>query len=181
MDARKSLSGLFLVIAVATEAAMALSGRGERSVTVHAHGPAGLRIEGKSSEVSFEQDPFALIFKVPIAPIETGIGLRDRHLRDMLEATRFPAAILSVSRSGLTFPQQGRPAEGTAHGELTLHGRSRPVKVAYRAELGSGGITSVRGSMQLDIRDFDVVYPFYLGMTISPQVEIDVELTVDGL
>jgi len=97
MNTRNLLTGFFLVVALLTQGAMALSRTGESSVTVLAHGPAGLRIEGRSSDVSLEEDASVLTFRVPIAPIETGIGLRDRHLRETLEAEKFPAAILWVS------------------------------------------------------------------------------------
>src|SRR5438132_283537 len=134
MHTRSLFSGMFLLVAVLTEAAIALSHPRESSLTVLAHGPAGLRIEGKSADVLVEEDASALTFKVPIAPIDTGIGLRDRHLREMLEAEKFPDAILRIPLSELTFPKERQPAEGTAKGDLTLRGQSRPVEVHYRAE-----------------------------------------------
>jgi len=181
MNTRNMLTGFFLVLAVLTEGAIALSStKGNNSVTVLARGPAGLRIEGKGSEVSLEEDDSALTFKVPLAPIETGISLRDVHLHQMLEADKYPAATLRISRSQLTFPREREPVERTAEGELTLHGQSRTVKVHYRAELGAGGVTMVRGSFQLDMRDFDIKAPSYLGVSVAPKVEVSVELALTG-
>jgi len=180
MNTRNALTGLFLAVATLTQGAMALSRARDGSVTVLARGPAGLRIEGKSSTVSLEEDASVLVFKVPIAPIQTGIDLRDRHLREMLEAEKFPDAILRVPRSGLTFPGQREASEGTATGELTLHGQSRPVEVRYRAEPGSGGVIKVSGSLQFDLRDFAIKPPSYLGVTVAPEVGAKVELAVEG-
>jgi len=181
MNTRNMLTGFFLVLAVLTEGAIALSStKGNNSVTVLARGPAGLRIEGKGSEVSLEEDDSALTFKVPLAPIETGISLRDVHLHQMLEADKYPAATLRISRSQLTFPREREPVEQTAEGGLTLHGQSRTVKVHYRAELGAGGVTMVRGSFQLDMRDFDIKAPSYLGVSVAPKVEVSVELALTG-
>ena len=181
MNTRNMLTGFFLVLAVLTEGAIALSStKGNNSVTVLARGPAGLRIEGKGSEVSLEEDDSALTFKVPLAPIETGISLRDVHLHQMLEADKYPAATLRISRSQLTFPREREAVERTAEGELTLHGQSRTVKVHYRAELGAGGVTMVRGSFQLDMRDFDIKAPSYLGVSVAPKVEVSVELALTG-
>ena len=179
MNTRNMLTGLFLAVAVITQAAVAVSRSSETSVTVLARGPAGLRIEGKSASLSLDEDASTLTFQVPVAPIETGIGLRDRHLREMLEADKFPAVILRISRSELKFPKQSEPAEGTAKGELTLHGQARPVDVRYRAELGARGITRVRGSLQIDMRDFEIKPPSYLGVTVAPEVEVKVELAVE--
>jgi len=180
MNTRNVLTGFFLVVSVVGQGAIALSRAGESSVRVLARGPAGLRIEGKSSQIDFEEDASALTFKVPIAPIETGIGLRDRHLRETLEADKFPAAILRVSRSELTFPNEHDAAAGTAQGDLTLHGRSRPVQVRYRAERGAAGVTRVHGSVPLDMRDFEIKPPSYLGVSVTPQVEVTVEMAVEG-
>jgi len=173
------LTGMFLAIAVLTQAAMAVSGPSS-SVTVLARGPAGLRIEGKGSEVVVEEGASAWTLKVPLTHLETGIALRDRHLRELLEAEKYPAAILRVSRSDLSFPKEHEAVEGTVEGELTLHGQLRPVKVHYRAELKPGGLTTVRGSFQLDLRDFDIRTPSYLGVTVAPTVQVEADLAVSG-
>lgn len=179
MNARNLITGSFLVLALLTEGAIALSSsRERRSVIVVAHGPGGLRIEGRGSVVSIEEDGSALTFKVPLAPLETGIGLRDIQLREMLDPDNYPAATLRIRRAALTFPTEHQPSEDTVDGELTLHGQSRPVKVHYRAELAGTDITKVQGSLQLDIRDFDLKAPSYLGMTVAPRIEVKVELSV---
>lgn len=177
---RNVLTGFFLVVSVVGQGAIALSRARESSVTVLARGPAGLRIEGKSSEIELAEDASTLTFKVPIVAIGTGIGLRDRHLREALEAEKFPAAILRVSRSELTFPTEHDPAQGTAKGELTLHGQSRLVQVRYRAAMSAAGVTSIQGSVQLDMRDFEIKSPSYLGVTVAPQVEVRVEIAMEG-
>jgi polyisoprenoid-binding protein YceI len=98
-------------------------------VTVLARGPGGLRIEGKSTEVSLAEEASALLFKVRLATIDTGIGLRNRHLREFLEVDKFPDATLRVRRADLEFPKEGSPVESQVTGELMLHGHSRPVLV----------------------------------------------------
>ncbi len=64
------------------------------------------------------------------ATLRTGIGLRDRHLRDALDTDRFPLVTLAVDR---VVPAQGvyaAASEGTPvvlHGTLTVKGQSHPV------------------------------------------------------
>jgi polyisoprenoid-binding protein YceI len=180
MSLRNALTGTFLVVAVLTQGAVAISRSRESAVTVVAHGTAGLRIEGRSSAVSLEEDASALTFTVPIAQIETGIDLRDRHMREMLETEKFPAATLRVSRADVRSSGQRELAERTVKGELTLHGRSRRVDVRYRVEPRASGHTSVHGSMRLDMRDFGIESPSFLGVTVAPDVEVRVELEVEG-
>src|SRR3954464_7872038 len=135
---RNLLTGVFLLATVVQQAA----------VTVAARGPGGLNIEGNSAEVSLEQEASVLIFKLPIDPIDTGIELRNRHLRASLETDRFPVASLRVSRADLTFPTTASPVAGTVTGELTLHGQTRPVAVRYRA-LRVAGLTRLHGSVRV--------------------------------
>src|SRR5258708_38457505 len=148
MSARNLLTSL-LVASSVVQGALAL--QREVDITVLAHGPAGLRIEGKSTAVSLEDEPSALLFKVPLAPIDTGIGLRNRHLRESLEVDKFPDATLRVMRADLKFPKEGSPVESQVTGELLLHGHTRPVPVRYRAERRAGGLTRTPGSLQLDL------------------------------
>src|SRR4051812_45883116 len=164
---RNLLTGMFLAAAIVQQAA----------VTVAARGPAGLHIGGNSAEISLEQEASALVFKLPIAPIDTGIELRNRHMRASLEVERFPVASLRVARADLTFPTAASPAEGTVTGELTLHGQSHPVAVRYRAQRDAA-LTRLQGSLRVDLRDFGVKPPSYLGVAVSPEVQIDVDLTV---
>ena len=178
MNARNLLASLLLLSSIAKQT-VAMERAGD--VTVLARGPGGLRIEGKSTEVSLVEDASALLFKVPLAPIDTGIGLRNRHLRESLEVEKFPDATLRVRRADVEFPKDGSPVESQVTGELVLHGHSRAVPVHYRAERTAGGLTRIAGSLQLDMRDFEIVPPSYLGVSVSPGVEVAVDLTVDGL
>ncbi len=184
MKTRSLLSGSFLGYAVLALAGTSVAcSRQTRSVTVIARGPGGLRIEGKGRVASVEDDGVALTFRVPIAPLDTGIGLRNDHLRGLLDVDRYPIASLRVARSELRFPGSDAPAEGVVDGELTLHGETRPVTVRYRAEAGTptAGVMRLRGSFQLDLRDFSLRNPSYLGVILSPQIEVRAQLAVKGL
>src|SRR5258708_14123601 len=163
MSARNLLTSL-LVASSVVQGALALQREGD--VTVLAHGPAGLRIVGTCKDVSHEDAPSALLFKVALAPIDTGIGLRNRHLRESLEVDKFPDATLRVMRADLKFPKEGSPVESQVTGELTLHGRSRPVPVHYPAEQRPGGPPRLARSLELDMRDFQIVPPSYLGVAV---------------
>ena len=60
---------------------------------------------------------------IDTASIDTGSALRDEHLRELFETKRFPRAAFmshSVSRDGARYHVLG---------ELSLHGRARPVEL----------------------------------------------------
>jgi polyisoprenoid-binding protein YceI len=178
MCSRRFTTAILLLVASAPTA-FALGRASDASVTVLAHGPAGLRVDGKSRELSVEDDGTTLTFKVPLAPIDTGIGLRNRHMRESLEAERFPVALLRVPKAEIAFPRDGAPTQGTVRGELTLHGQSHPALVRYQASRDGTGKVRVHGSLHLDLRDFAVNRPSYLGVTVAPEVEITVEAVLE--
>lgn len=152
---------------------------GSVRLRVFARGPVGLGIEGSSSAVVFEADASKLAFTLPLESIDTDIDLRNRHLRELLEVERFPVALLEVARTAVVFPAAGRTTEGAARAELTLHGTTRPVAVKYRAERGTDGRIVVDGSVLIDLPDYGLVAPTYLGLSVAPQVKVTAELSLE--
>ena len=152
---------------------------GTARLTVLAHGPAGLAIEGKSTAISFDADEGRLLFTVQPASLDTGIELRNRHLRELLEVEQFPRATLEVTRTTVEFPRAGRATEGTAAGVLTLHGIARPVPVQYRAQRAGDGSVLVEGTVLIDLPDYGLRAPAYLGISVAPQVKVVAELSLE--
>jgi len=151
------------------------------SVVISMQGTAGLRIEGTTHELSLSEHDGELLFQVPLSGIDTGIGLRNRHLRNYLDVAHFPRAELRVPRWILTFPASGKTTESDALGVLTIHGVNRPCSVHYRAERASSGELRVRATTRVDMRDFEVDVPSYLGVHVDPQVAIQVDFSLHDL
>ncbi len=81
---------------------------------------------------------------VRAATLRTGIGLRDRHLRDELDTDRFPLVTLAVARVVPAQAAYAGASEGTPvvlRGSLTVRGQSHPV--AFDATAGFHGDTLV--------------------------------------
>jgi len=151
------------------------------SVVVSMQGTAGLHIEGTTHELTVSEHDGELLFQVPLSGVDTGIGLRNRHLRNYLDVAHFPRAELRVPRWTLTFPASGRVAESDALGVLTIHGVYRPCSVHYRAERASSGEIRVRATTGIDMRDFGVEVPSYLGVHVDPEVRIQVDFSLRDL
>ena len=123
-----------------------------------AHGSLGMRIEGKTPDLS-----------------ETGIELRDRHMREeVLEVERFPVARLRVARVRLP----DGDASGTAPAELTVHGQTHPVNVAFRVKPRSG--YDVTASFRMDLREYGMKPPTYLGIAVKPDVDVSADFHLDS-
>jgi YceI-like domain len=141
------------------------------------HGTAGLQVEGVTHELLFTKREGDLVFRVPLAGLDTGIGLRNRHMRGYLDVTSFPDAELHVARKGVAFPSPGKTVESDTRGTFILHGVSRPCSIHYQVEQGQPGEYRVHGTTRIDIRDFGIAVPAW-GVRIDPAVGIQVDFTL---
>ena len=139
-------------------------------------GTAGLHVDGVTHELLVTKREGSLVFRVPLSGLDTGIGLRNRHMRGYLDVTNFPDAELHIPRKGVAFPSPGKTVESDIRGALTLHGISRPCSIHYRVEQGQPGEYRVHGTTRIDIRDFGIEVPAW-GVRVDPSVGIDVDFT----
>ena len=156
----------------------AINSPSEAGVLVSVRGTAGLNVEGMTHELGVAERGGDLVFQVPLAGLDTGIGLRNRHMRGYLDVTHFPEAELRVPRKKVVFPPQGRPVESDVQGRLTLHGISKPCSIRYRVEQARPGEYRVHGTTRIDIRDFGIEVPTYLGVGVEPSIGIQVDFSV---
>jgi len=176
---RSSLAFAALVAAstVAISADAALTRTGTPQVAFHASGPAGMRIDGTTHDLNLSESGSNIVMAVPLANLTTGISLRDHHMRDKyLQIGSYPNAVLTVDRGALHLPAGDGSASGTAQGTMTIHGRTKNVSVRY-AVIRGGGALRVSGSTNLDIRDFGIDVPTYLGITVKPDITVEAQFT----
>ncbi|MFT3774306.1 MAG: YceI family protein [Minicystis sp.] len=168
---RSQLVGGAAVLAMVTFsliAAAKLNKTGSSSSGFKAAGPAGLNIEGKTSDLSVADDGTNVTITVPLGNITTGIELRDKHTKEYLETDKYPNATLVVARSALKLPDGG---EGDAKGKLTVHGQTKDVNFHYSAKK-SGDTFDVKGTTRININDFGIKTPTYLGVGVKPDVDV---------
>ncbi len=169
-----ALSGALLVGATAVVAQAQLSAAGTPEVRFVAVGPVGMKIEGKTSDLKVVDSGKAITVDVPLSHLQTGIGLRDRHMRDKyLQVDKYPDAKLTVQRSALRLPADGATLDADASGKFTLHGHTKDVTFHYSAHR-TGASYSVSGRVHVDMRDYGVEVPSYLGVTVKPGVAVNV-------
>ena len=117
--------------------------------------------------------------RVDLATLDTGIGLRNEHLRNRyLELGRGPEflhAVLSGIVLAATPPASDRRHETRFSGTLTLHGVQRAVE--GEAELrGRNGRLQVEAAFSLSLDEFDIPPPRYLGIGVRDTIEVTVRL-----
>lgn len=143
----------------------------------HASGPAGLAIDGNTDEVSASDDGTTIKVVVALGKLDSGVALRNDHMRNKyLEVAKFPSATLTVARSALKFPADGSSTSGDAAGVMNIHGKDKNVTFHYTAQR-TGATFKVFGTVPLTITDFGINVPSYLGVTVKPDIAVDVSFS----
>jgi polyisoprenoid-binding protein YceI len=116
---------------------------------------------------------------VDLRTVDTGIDLRNEHLREKyLEVDKgegYDQAILSeVALQGLN--ADAPAGKGSFTGSLMLHGVKKTV--TGPAEIRQGGTGwRVRASFPLNLPDYNIAKPRYLGVGVKDTVQVTVTFT----
>jgi polyisoprenoid-binding protein YceI len=114
-----------------------------------------------------------LYFEVELDGLDTGIGLRDRHMRDnYLETGKFPlttyaATIENVKSTG------DAGFLMTARGTMSLHGVDREMEVGCEVTQ-VGESYRVSCSFDVQLSDYDIKVPSLMFMKISETISLEV-------
>ena len=165
-------------VVVALVHALTLSGAGSAAGA----DPLHFRIEPEASELTFAAtsrlmnadgkfhrfagevvaDPNNLAtarvsLSVDATSIDTGISLRDRHLRsdDFFDVERFP----TITFESLRVEADGRRV--TVVGRLTMHGTSREIAVPLTVEITDTALVA-RGEFTVNRSDYSIKYKSFL-------------------
>jgi polyisoprenoid-binding protein YceI len=178
MPLRSLLLLLSALVLVPSVALAAWERKGTASVTFFASGPVGLSIEGNTPELEVSEAENKLLLRVPLAKLDTGISLRNQHMREKyLEVDRYPAATLALPKAALKLPKDGASETNTTTGSLTIRDRTHSVPVRYTVTR-DGSLHKVRGEFTLNIKDFGIEVPSYLGVTVKPKVRVKARFEV---
>lgn len=151
---------------------------GTPAVEFSAAGPAGLKIDGKTDALDVAEADATITIRVGLAQLDTGIALRNKHMREKhLETDKYPFAELVVPRSSLQQPQDGDEVTTSVTAPITIHGRTKPVSIRYRARR-AGTTYEVQGTTRVNMKEFGIDVPSYLGVTVKPDVEITVRFSM---
>ncbi len=146
------------------------------------------------------------MFKVELATMDTGIALRNQHMRDMyLETDEYPYATFTLtdvksahvlddsagrqSRQRVTGLTAGQETHVTATGTFELHGVKRDVTIEDLAltyipatdatkTVRPGDLLGVAGSFGLKLGDYDIERPQFVLLRLSGNVDVDLKLVL---
>ena len=141
--------------------------------------PAMIKIKGRSPApktiVKIENNKMSVESTVVLNDLDTGIGMRDEHMKDnYLQTKQFPNALLKIENITVAEGFETKPSkikEQAFEGKLTLHGKEQKVT----------GTFSLSESLELvanfsfKLSDYGIEIPEYLGITVADQVKVDTE------
>jgi polyisoprenoid-binding protein YceI len=153
------------------------SAKGTSTATFTAAGPAGLKIAGETTALKVKDDGKDILVTVALKEIDTGVGLRNRHMCEDLGCDTFPDITLAIPSEKLKAFENGKTFETTTPGVIGLHGRTKevPVQMKVSCQLGA---CAVSGSAAINLDDYGVKIRSYLGITVKPNIGIGAKLTL---
>ena len=122
-----------------------------------------------------------IYFEVDLASIDTGISLRNRHMReDYLETERFPWATFEGRIAAVSEHPEGG-VRITSPGTFAVHGVERTRTIDCRVT-GSAPRLRVRCAFDVTLADHDIEIPqvMFLKLAEEVRVELDFHLTPSG-
>ncbi len=149
------------------------SQEGDGSATFDAKGTMGLKIHGVAKKVAVADDGKNLTVTVKISDVDTDNGLRNSHMAEDMEASKFPELSLTVPLDSIKLADG---SNGTAKGTFTIHGKTKEVPFKY--SVACKGSCTVDGSADLTLSDFGVKIRSYLGITVKPDISVGAKFTV---
>ena len=117
---------------------------------------------------------------VDLRTLDTGIGLRNEHLREKYlevnKGTGFDSATLSaIDLTGIS--AVAPEGKGSFTGLLTVHGVAKTVTGAVDVRRAASGLR-VEASFRLDLSDYGIAKPRYLGIGVTNTVQVEVAFDV---
>lgn len=113
-------------------------------------------------------------FEVDLGSLDTGIGLRNRHMRDnYLETNRFPFASFEGRVTALQQEGPGSYRAATS-GTLAIHGVERERQIECLAS-PAGEALRVKCSFTVSLSDHDIPIPKLMFMKIDEVMELDLD------
>ncbi len=108
----------------------------------------------------------AVAVSVPVRSFDSGNSNRDSHALEVLEALKYKN--VTFSSSGIS----ENAGKVVIQGRLTFHGVSQPLVITATKKT-EGGILSVEGGFEINMKDYGVDPPSLMGIRTKEKIRID--------
>lgn len=134
-------------------------------------------LDGPALGPSTGQGETRLYVEVDLATLDTGIGLRNRHMRDnYLEVRTFPFATFE-GRIHSVEDQPGRSFSVTSRGVLRIHGVARDRLLTCTVTPEGGGYRA-RCAFEVLLSDHAIAIPRLMFLRLANEIRVELDFTV---
>lgn len=131
-------------------------------------------LDGPSLAGSRGGEGTSFYFEVELASLDTGIGLRNRHMRDnYLEVEDYPYATFE-GRVVSVRPDGEGAFQIDAEGQFSAHGVARSLNVPCRGIPDPGGFR-VACAFQVLLSDHDIKIPKVMFMKLADEIRLELD------
>ncbi len=115
-------------------------------------------------------DDSKLYFEVDLRTLDTGIGLRNRHMReDYLHTDTYPYAKFSGRIT--QFEKTGGAQKVTVRGSMDIHGVKKPMRVTGTLH-DSGSSLRIKTEFEVKLTDHDIEVPQFMFLKIDESMQL---------
>lgn len=123
-------------------------------------------------------DSSRVLIEAPVASFNSGKDRRDREMREVTEADRFPTVSYEVT--DIRPEQWGRSSDGHAGrwrvtGDLTFHGQTHPIDASVDVRITDDSIRA-HAQFPVSLTRFDVERPKLMWIAIGDTIRIDAQI-----
>ena len=130
-------------------------------------------LSGDVTPASDEQGAVRGALKVELQTLETGIGIRDRHMKNnYLEVEKGPGFATATIEDIRVEKLEGKTVFTAM---LSLHGQKKKVSGAAELQQKDGKIR-VQAQFPVKVSEFEIPAPTYLGVGVKDEIQIKVSL-----
>ncbi len=138
--------------------------------------PSMLKIHGETKgftgKLTIKNENFTGEFIVQLDGFETGMKLRDQHLKEkVFETKQFQNAILKIEKLKVPGGVTGKFSDLDFSGKLNLHGVENPVSGKVNLDLGPS--LKFEAKLEIKITEFKMTPPEFMGINILDQVRVE--------
>ncbi|MGY6742391.1 MAG: YceI family protein [Cecembia sp.] len=138
---------------------------------------------GESSQLQglIDMDKNLLDFYLDLNTLKTGIGLRDRHMREnYLETKKFPFAEFTGQIQEIPDLKTGETVEVKAKGRFKIHGIEREIDVPGTIEKKSNKELALKAEFKVLLGDYNIAIPKVMFYELAEEqiVKIDAVLEI---
>lgn len=128
------------------------------------------------AKLMLKEDIIAGEIKVDLTKLDSGIELRDSHLKEKyLHTEKYPHAVLKVKDLKL---MEGKTFEGKFKAKLLFHGIEKEIEVSGKL-MRKDKQVEVMGEFDLKLTDYSVELPSFQGITAADIVKIKVNTKIE--